>query len=156
MTLASVLLVDDAGEEVDAVVQGAPLRIALHLQSSAGVEGASVAVSFRHESGAVISVPTTRSAGKPLSIATGATRIDYLQEPCCLAPGHYRVDVAVMDGTGTKLFDGWDEALEVAVRPSGRPSAGGLVSLPDEFVVVDAGDGGLVDERSGAESRLGG
>lgn len=136
LRIVGASLADEDGMEVDAAVQGSPMRLVLHVSTRQPIDSPVVALSFRHESGAVVTAPTTQHGPRPLPTVSGNLQVHYVQDPCRLSPGHYSVDVVVYDKSGTKVFDRWGNAMELAVRPSGRPEPGGLVALPGAFELV--------------------
>jgi lipopolysaccharide transport system ATP-binding protein len=139
--LSSVEVIGDDGGPAASVVSGAPLRLRFAYQAEQALADPVFAVSFQHESGAVVTVATTRSTNVEVTVAAGQGRIDYVQDPCCLNAGNYRVDASVLDPSGTHAFDNWTDALGLVVRQGqdGRVARGGLVSLPDNFETPSAG-----------------
>lgn len=134
--VVSAEVVDPQGGALAAVTVGEDLRIRVRLQGDSGVAAPVLALTFRSENGVVVTEPSTRSLGTPLPDFDDASVVDYVQSPCRLSPGRYLVTTSLWDASGTCLFDRWDEALELAVRPSARPQCGGLASLPARFEMV--------------------
>jgi ABC-2 type transport system ATP-binding protein/lipopolysaccharide transport system ATP-binding protein len=136
--LSSVEILGQDGAPASSCVSGEPLRIRLAYQAKERLEDPVFAVAFRHESGPVVSVVSTRVTGDDVTAVTGAGRVDYVQDPCRLNPGTYQVDVSVLDKSGTVAFDAWTNALDLVVRQGHGIERGGLVSLPDSFDVSAA------------------
>ncbi len=93
-------------------------------------------LTLRHETGAVISTVTSKAAGVFVPEVHGLGRLDYVQDPCQLNPGNYRVDVSVLDASASHVFDSWTDAVDVVVRAGHGIARGGLVSLHDSFDVT--------------------
>ncbi len=133
--LSSVEILGADGAPATSCVSGEPLRIRLAYQAQDRLEDPVFAVAFRHESGPVVSVVSSRVTGDQIPVVDGSGRVDYVQEPCRLNPGTYQVDVSVLDRSGTVAFDAWTNALDLVVRQGHGIARGGLVSLPDGFDV---------------------
>jgi ABC-2 type transport system ATP-binding protein/lipopolysaccharide transport system ATP-binding protein len=133
--LSSVELIGADGQPAASCVAGEPLRLRLAFDGNVACEDPVFAVSFQHETGAVVSVASTRTAKVVAPVKPGRGRIDYVQDPCRLNPGNYRVDVAILDPSNTYAFDAWTDALSLVVRPGAGPERTGLVALPDGFEV---------------------
>jgi hypothetical protein len=114
-------------------VAGEELRLRLAYQAAEGIADPVFAVAFHHETGALVTSTTTRATGDQVAVAQGVGRVDYVQDPCRLNPGNYRVDVSVLDASGTHIFDTWTDALTLVVRSGKGTAKGGLVNLPDCF-----------------------
>jgi hypothetical protein len=85
------------------------------------------------ESGLVITEVSTRSTGDIVPTLVGGGSVDYVQDPCRLNPGTYKLNVSILDSTGRTSYDAWRDALDLVVRTEQRLLRGGLVSLPDAF-----------------------
>jgi len=131
--LSSVEILGADGSPAAACVSGDPLRLRLAFYAHEHVEDPVFAVAIRHESGAVVSVVSTRATADQVPPVQGTGRIDYVQDPCRLNPGNYQVDVSVLDRSGTHAFDAWTDALDLVIRQGRGIARGGLVSLPDGF-----------------------
>jgi lipopolysaccharide transport system ATP-binding protein len=133
--LSSVEVIGKDDGPAASCVSGEPLRLRLAYHADEAIDDPVFAISFQHETGVVVTVSTTRATGVEVHVLPGQGRIDYVQDPCRLNPGNYRVDVSVLDPSGTHAFDGWTDALSLVVRQGeDRGMArGGLVSLPDFF-----------------------
>jgi ABC-2 type transport system ATP-binding protein/lipopolysaccharide transport system ATP-binding protein len=131
--LSSVELIGPDGEPAASCVRGEPLRLRLAYQAREDCPDPVFALSFQHESGAVVTVATNRDTGSRAPVAAGQGRVDYVQDPCLLNPGNYRIDASVLEPSGTVAFDNWTDALALFVRRSGSDAATGLVSLPHRF-----------------------
>jgi lipopolysaccharide transport system ATP-binding protein len=131
--LTAVESIGPDGEPASSCVTGEGLRLRLAFHANEELAGLVFSVTLHHETGAVVTAVTTRSTGDAVQPVLGPGRIDYVQEPCRLNPGNYRVDVTVLDPSETHVFDSWTQALDLVVRPGSGPRRGGLVMLPDEF-----------------------
>jgi len=131
--LVAVESIGADGEPASSCVTGETLRLRLAFHTYQAVDGATLSVTLHHESGAVVTSVTTRATGDVVRPFNGPGRIDYVQKPCRLNPGNYRVDVTVLDASASHVFDSWTEALDLVVRPGLGVPRGGLVSLPDAF-----------------------
>jgi lipopolysaccharide transport system ATP-binding protein len=136
--LTSVEIIGADGGPAASCVAGEALRLRLAYHAKTEVPNPVFAVSFQHETGPVVTSVSTLATDDEIAKVAGAGRIDYMQEPCRLNPGNYRVDVSVLDGSGTHAFDIWTEALDLVVRAGAGVRKGGLVSLPDSFDVSGA------------------
>jgi lipopolysaccharide transport system ATP-binding protein len=136
--LSSVEVIGSDGGPAASCVTGESLRLRLAYHARVEVPDPVFAVSFQHETGPVVTSVTTVSTDDAIATVSGVGRIDYVQEPCRLNPGNYRVDVSVFDGSGTHAFDTWSEALDLVVRSGAGVQKGGLVNLPDNFDVSGA------------------
>lgn len=142
--LSSVEILGADGRPTAACITGEHLRIRLAYQAQERVEDPVFAVAIRHESGAVVSVVTTRITGDAMPWVLGNGRVDYVQDPCRLNPGTYQIDVSVLDRSGTHAFDAWTDAVDLVVRQGHGIARGGLVSLPDGFEIAAR----LADDRA--------
>jgi homopolymeric O-antigen transport system ATP-binding protein len=131
--LTAVESIGPDGEPASSCVTGEALRLRLAFHANEELADLIFSVTLHHETGAVVTSVTTRSTGDGVQPVLGPGRIDYVQEPCRLNAGNYRVDVTVLDPSGTHVFDSWTEALDLVVRPGSGPRRGGLVVLPDAF-----------------------
>jgi lipopolysaccharide transport system ATP-binding protein len=133
--LSSVEVIGEDDGPAASCVTGRPLRLRLAYRAEEDIDDPVFAISFQHETGVVVTVSTTRATGAQVHALTGQGRIDYVQDECRLNPGNYRVDVSVLDASGTHAFDNWTDALTLVVRQGqdGGITRGGLVSLPDFF-----------------------
>jgi ABC-2 type transport system ATP-binding protein/lipopolysaccharide transport system ATP-binding protein len=130
---SSVEILGPDGSPATSCVTGEPLRLRLAYQAHESVDDPVFAVAIRHETGAVVSVVSTRVTGDALLRVEGSGRIDYVQDPCRLNPGAYQIDVSILDRSGTHAFDAWTTALDLVVRQGHGIARAGLVSLPDAF-----------------------
>jgi ABC-2 type transport system ATP-binding protein/lipopolysaccharide transport system ATP-binding protein len=130
---SSVELIGPDGAPAASVVSGEPLRLRLAYQANEECADAAFAVSFQHETGVVVNVANSKAIGTSLPVACGVGYVDYVQDVCRLTPGNYRVDVSVLDPSGTHAFDAWTDALSLIVRQGSGYERGGLVFLPESF-----------------------
>jgi ABC-type polysaccharide/polyol phosphate transport system ATPase subunit len=131
--LSSVELIGPDGAPTGSVVSGDELRLRLAYKAQERCDDPAFAVSFQHETGVVVNVANSKAIGLKVPVDQGAGYIDYVQEFCRLTPGNYRVDVSVLDSSGTHAFDAWTDALSLIVRQGGGWERGGLVVLPESF-----------------------
>lgn len=131
--LQSVELIGVDGRPAASCVAGEPLRLRIAYHAHVSVEDPVFAVTFHHESGPVVTAVTNRACGQWAGLVDGRGRVDYVQDPCRLNAGNYRVDVSVLDQSATRPFDTWQNALDLVVRQGTGVTRGGLVSLPDGF-----------------------
>ncbi len=130
----SVELIGADGGPAASVVSGKPMRLRLAFQSQ-GDHQPVFALSFQHETGVVVNVANSRAIGQIVPVGLGRGYVDYVQDPCRLTPGNYRVDVSVLDPSGTHAFDAWTDALSLVVRQGEGYERAGLVVLPESFAV---------------------
>jgi ABC-2 type transport system ATP-binding protein/lipopolysaccharide transport system ATP-binding protein len=138
--ISSVELIGEDGEPAASVISGQQLRLRLAYQAAEDCPNPVFAISFQHETGVVVNVANSMALDEDLPVTTGTGFVDYVQEACRLNPGNYRVDVAVLDPSGTHAFDAWTDALSLVVRQGAGIQRGGLVVLPESFqsqAVVD-------------------
>ena len=128
-----VEIIDESGQPVASCLSGGPLRIRMSYQANEHLEDPVFAIAIRHETGAMVTVVSTRMTSDSLEAIDGTGRVDYVQDPCRLNAGTYQVDVSILDRTGTVSFDAWTNALDLVVRQSQSIARAGLVSLPDGF-----------------------
>jgi ABC-2 type transport system ATP-binding protein/lipopolysaccharide transport system ATP-binding protein len=136
--LTAVESIGPDGEPASSCVTGEALRLRMAFHANEELVDLVFSVTLRHEAGAVVTTVTTRATGDVVQPVLGPGRVDYVQEPCRLNPGNYRVDVTVLDPSGTHVFDSWTEALDLVVRLGGGVQRGGLVMLPDAFDTASA------------------
>lgn len=134
---SSVELIGADGGPAASVVSGEQLRLRLTYQAKEDVQDPAFALSFQHESGVVVNVANSKIIGQSVAVSVGQGYIDYLQDPCRLTPGNYRVDVSVLDPSGTHAFDAWTDALSLVVRHGPGYERTGLVFLPESFAVPE-------------------
>jgi ABC-2 type transport system ATP-binding protein/lipopolysaccharide transport system ATP-binding protein len=153
--LTAVEIIDEEGGPLSACVNGERLRLRLAFHADQEVTDPVFALSVRHETGAVITQVTTRATGDDVPLVAGGGRIDYVQDPCRLNPGAYRLDVSIADASGKVVHDTWTDALDLVVRAGRELPRGGLVSLPDAFDTTaavrqaEAGPGDVAAAGSG-------
>jgi ABC-2 type transport system ATP-binding protein/lipopolysaccharide transport system ATP-binding protein len=133
LRLTSVEAVGEDGRQVTACVTGEPLRVRLAFRAEEALTDLVFSLTLRHETGAIVTTVTSRAAGTFVPEVLGLGRLDYVQDPCRLNPGTYRLDVSVLDASATHVFDSWTDALDIVVRGGHGIARGGLVSLPDTF-----------------------
>jgi hypothetical protein len=133
ITLSSVELIGPSGNPAAACLQGDQLRLRLTFDAGSAVPQPTFQISFHHETGPVVTKVTSVATGDVVDHVRGPGRVDYVQDACQLNAGNYKVDVTVLDDTGTHIFDEWSDALTLVVRKDSGISRGGLVSLNDRF-----------------------
>jgi lipopolysaccharide transport system ATP-binding protein len=131
--LTAVESIGADGGPASSCVTGDVLRLRLAFHADEELADVVFSVTLRHETGAVVTSVTTRATGDLVRPINGPGRVDYLQAPCRLNPGNYRVDVSVLDASASHVFDSWTAALDLVIRLGSGVGRGGLVTLPDSF-----------------------
>jgi ABC-type polysaccharide/polyol phosphate transport system ATPase subunit len=138
--IESVQVLDDSGEEADAVPSGSRITVRVHARYAAAVEESALGITLRSaEAGVAVFSTDTAREGAPLGHreAGEEATVDFTFE-VPLRAGTYTVNAVLTVPGEEKLLDRAREAATLEVTGS-EPSAKGLVSLPTRVEVHDPG-----------------
>lgn len=136
--VSSVDVVDDEGQRLPSATCGKPMRLRFTLDSNSPIDNAVIGFSINHDNGAHVADVSTWLDQVDLGGMSAASYVDWVLDPCMIAPGYYNLTVAVRDQHNQHFYDRVDHGFRLVVRQGDRPVVAGVVDLvgrwSDRFV----------------------
>jgi ABC-type polysaccharide/polyol phosphate transport system ATPase subunit len=126
---------DRAGERVQALGQGAPVRLAMEVRFREALEEPVFGFTLRHDAGQAAFATRTDMRQVPTGrFEAGDVAVVRVTLDNWLAPGRYRLTPSLARaGAGLEALDAREDLTMLTVHGTGN--AGGLVDLPHEFEI---------------------
>jgi ABC-2 type transport system ATP-binding protein len=126
---------DRAGERVQALPQGVPVRMAMEVRFRAALEEPVFGFTLRHDAGQAVFVSRTDMRQVPTGrFEPGDVAVVRVTLDNWLAPGSYRLTPSLARaGAGLEALDAREDLTMLTVHGTGN--AGGLVDLPHEYEI---------------------
>lgn len=135
-------VLDELGRPVEKVASGSTITVRVYLQYAKAVKGSSLGITLRNRAGIDVFATNTRLEKAPLGDRAAGERVtvDFTFE-APLKPDDYSVAAGVSYGWDKDAYLDWVEVATAfkMTRPENRPAPAGLVRLPAEIRVHDAG-----------------
>jgi ABC-type polysaccharide/polyol phosphate transport system ATPase subunit len=132
-TISQVELLDDAGKPIEAVCNGATLRVRYRIDAADGLVDPVLGIAFVSVDGVGLSGATTQQIPFATGTLKGNAVIDFVVPNVSLMPGVFDISVSLSDHTGLKVYDFRQKVKRFDVQPGVVGFSNGLVSLGGEW-----------------------
>lgn len=128
-------ITDSAGNPLDHAETGTTFNFQVGITARERTLGPNVRIALQHETGALVTMLGNHRHGVDYGWVEGDYTITVGLTDNPLLPGRYIVHIDVLDHTGARLIDSWNDAVEFVVRSPRGEIGQGFVDLPATFSI---------------------
>ena len=131
----SLDVLDAEGRPMRSIPRGSAMRLRIEFEAYEELDNPVVGIALHTEGGVHITGTNTRLSGVRTGRVRGPRVVEYRTDSLPLLPGNYLLTIALTDEHYQRVYDRYDLAWRLRVRPSGEIEIHGLVDVGGDWIV---------------------